>query len=96
MKVKHGVENGYLDTFHELMNAGISEEEQVYLFHHGLRNRLCLHAVIDYMRIVGVSITDDHLRTFVKSRRDDIKEYLMNKGYPAIVFEKIERWIFKK
>ena len=97
MKVKHGVENGYLDTFHEMMSAGITEEEQVNLFHHGLRNRLCLHAVIDYMRIVGVSITEyDHLRTFVKSRRDDIKEYLMNKGYPAIVFEKIERWIFKK
>lgn len=97
MKMKYGVENSYLDTFHELMSFGILEEEQVYLFHHGLRNRLCLHAIIDYIRAIGVTFTEfERLRSFVRKRRDAIKEYIINKGYPILVFEKIEKWAFKK
>lgn len=97
MKVKYKVENVYLDTFHELMSVGILEEEQVYLYHHGLRNRVCLHAIMDYFKAVDVSITQfEQLLPFVRKKMDDIRAFLISKGYPAIVFEKIIKWTFKK
>ena len=97
MKVKYGVENTYLDSFHELMSAGIIEESQVYLSHHGLRNRICLHAIIDYVKATGECINEfEQFSPFVKGRVDDIRAFLIGAGYPEIVFEKIEEWAQKK
>jgi superfamily II DNA/RNA helicase len=97
MKEKYGVENDFLDDFHELMSVGIQEEEQLYLYHHGLRNRVCLHALMDYIRSVGVSITEyEHLSLFMKERLYEILEYLASKGYPHIVSEMIEKWVKTK
>ena len=94
MKVKYGVENRCLNTFHELMSVGILEEAQVYLFHHGLRNRVCLHAIMKYLKTVGVGNAQfEQLHPFVKGRMDDVRGFLMSKGYPGIVFEKIKKWI---
>lgn len=95
MNVKYEVENEYLNTFHNLMSIGVLEEEQFYLFHHGLRNRVCLHAIIEYVKAIGASITEfEYLRSFMKGRMDEIRSFLINADYPEIVFEKIRKWIF--
>lgn len=97
MKVQYNVENVFLDVIHELMGVGICDEGQVYLFHHGLRNRVCLHAIREYIKAIRVSIPAfDNLQSFVKGRMDEIRVFLIRAGFPEIVFEKIKKWASKK
>ena len=96
MKMKYGVENTFLDSFHEMMSVGIFTERQVYLSDRGLRNRMCLHAIEDYLFERRQSLLNlDSVATFVKSNGEDIKAYLHKKGYPEIVMEKLEKWALK-
>lgn len=85
-----------MDMFHELMSVSVFEEKQVYLFHHGLRNRMCLHAIRDYLKSIGESIAEfEHFQSFVKEKMDEIRAFLIEANYPVIVFEKIWKWAFK-
>lgn len=96
MKIKYGVENVYLDTFHELMSVGILTEEQIYLYHHGLKNRICLHAIMNYLNEVGIRMTEnEYIRPYLKHHMDVLKEYLLGVGYPYLAFEKIEKWAIR-
>ena len=96
MKMKYVVENAYLDSFHELISVGIMSEEQTIMYHHGMRNRVCLHAIMDYMRTAGISTSEyDDLKEFMKGQVDGIMEYLIGKGYPVLAVEKIGKWARK-
>lgn len=96
MKVKYNVDNSFLDSFQQMMNMGIATEEQVYMCNHGLRNRLCLHALDDYLQSMGYSLLNlNSIRAFFKERRGEMMDFLLAKGYPVIAIEKLEKWSVK-
>lgn len=96
MKLKYGVENVYLDTFHELMSVGILTKEQVYLYHHGLKNRVCLHAIMHYLLDAGIRITEnEYIRPYLKHQINTVKDYLLGAGCPNLAVEKIEKWAMR-
>lgn len=97
MKVKYEVNNSFLDSFHQMMNMGIATEEQVYMCNHGLRNRLCLHAMEDYLQSMGYSLLNlISIGAFFRERRTEMTEFLLAKGYPEIVIEKLGKWSVKE
>lgn len=96
MKVKYDVDNLFLDSFQQMMNMGISTEEQVYMCNHGLRNRLCLHAMDDYLQAMGYSLLNlNSIRAFLRERKGEMTDFLLAKGYPEIAIEKLEKWSVK-
>lgn len=96
MKVKYEVDNSFLDSFHQMMNMGIATEEQVYMCNHGLRNRLCLHAMDDYLQSKGYNLLNlNSIRAFFRERRAEMTEFLLDRGYPEIAIEKLVKWTVK-
>lgn len=96
MKVKYEVENSFLDSFHQMMNIGIATEKQVYMFNQGLRNRLCLHAMEDYLRSIRYDLLNlNSICAFIKERRAEMKLFLLAKGYPDIAIERLGKWLVK-
>lgn len=94
MKSKYGVENTFLDSFHELMSVGIQTETQMYAYHNGQRNRLCLIALQDYLTAKGMNgIDNEAIRAYVKSKVEDMAGYLSEKEYPVLVMEMMRKWI---
>ena len=97
IKGKYSIDNVLLNSLHELLGAGIKSELQLYLHHHGLRNRIGLHAIESYLDNKGISITEyEQLRLFVKKNRGDIWDYMQVVGFPKLAYDKVFDWAYKR
>lgn len=94
MKAKFDVENAFMEDFQNMMTFGILMEEQMYLYQHGLRNRVGLQGVGLYLQSKG-GFNGDYgfLRPYIKKQMNEIRDFMFSRSYPQIAVEKIEQWI---
>lgn len=97
MKAKYEVDNGFVDAFQNMMSFGILMEEQMYLYQHGLRNRVSLQGIGQYLQTKGGFAGDyGYLRPYIRKQMDEIREFMFSQSYPFIAVEKIEHWLINK
>lgn len=94
MKAKYEVENAFVDDFQNMMTIGILTEEQMYLYQHGLRNRISLQGVGQYLQSKGGFDGDyGFLQSYIRKQMDELRDFMLSLSYPHIAVEKIEKWL---
>lgn len=94
LSVKYEFSDECLSLLPECVKYGICNETHTALIKSGLRDRIALHKVAQYVdeHEIGFS-TAGGLRRKIRKQKDDIEAYIGMTDVPQLTREKIERWI---
>ena len=83
-----------LSLLPECVKYGICNETHTALIKSGLRDRIALHKVAQYVveQKIGYS-TASELRRVIRKQREDLKAFIGLTDVPQLTREKIELWI---
>lgn len=91
---KYEFSDDCLTLLPECIKYGICNETQAALIKSGLRDRIALHKVAQYVEEQEIGYaTAGGLRRKIRRRKEDFEAYMVQTSVPQLTREKIENWI---
>lgn len=94
LSVKYEFSDGCLSLLPECIKYGIGNEVHTALIKSGLRDRIALHKVAQYVDEYEIGFsTADGLKRKIRRQKKDLEAYLALTDIPRLSKSKIEKWI---